>query len=134
MKFFHFRFCSWCIVESLLQIRLIVDNFWEEQLQIREANNFNDYPKAMSNGKDLFENIEFAQWSLDETSIDCEASSDSTASESSTNKAASSAEHVGEKQPEQTVSTKGNSSVYFSIMEIFTFIRKQAEKIPKVRM
>ena len=90
----------------------------------------------MAHDKDSLGKIEFAQWNLDETSIKLEESSESTASENSENRMASSMEHVEEKEPEPT---KGDSSVYRSIIimmliSMATFICNAVRKIPKVRM
>ena len=68
----------------------------------------------MAYKKDSLEKVEFAQWGLDDTSINCEVSTGSTTSKSSTVK-------IGEKQPEPTISIIG-------------MVCNAASKIPKVRM
>ena len=67
----------------------------------------------MTYNKDSLEKVEFAQWGLDDASINCEVSTGST-SLSSTIK-------IGEKQPEPTISIIG-------------MVRNAAAKIPKVCM
>lgn len=78
----------------------------------------------MADDKDSF--AKFDRCNLGETSIDCEVPGDSTAS--STNRTASSAIQIREKEP-----TNGNSSVYYPVMGMIKFVGNQAEKIRKVR-